>query len=375
VVRVEAAGVELRDLGIRNSGDSYLTEDAAIRLQQAAGVRIDNVRIEDALFGVFAVQADDCAIERSFIAGKDLPPDRRGDGIRLWASHGCRLIGNRVEKSRDVVIWYSSDTLVEDNVVRLGRYGLHYMYSDRNRFRRNRFEDNQVGATIMYSRGVELSQNAFSFARGATGYGLLVKDADDIFIEENRFVDNSTGLFFDGAPQSKGGRVRVHKNLIARNDVGLALEPRNGGIEVWENSFIGNGAQVQVTGSGGQRYAFAAGGRGNYWSDAIVYDPRGSGISSLPHRIETTYEALEARAPLLAFFSGTPAAEAIDAAARLFPVVAPRERAVDPHPLAKPLLTPWLVGDATAPRAGLAAAGAGLLAAVAGALVAFRRMA
>lgn len=374
VVRVEADGVELRNLSLRGSGDSYLTEDAAVRLQRASGVRLENLRIEDALFGVFAVQANGCAIERSTIIGKDLPIDRRGDGVRLWASNGCRLIGNRVEKSRDLIIWYSSDTLVEDNVVRLGRYGLHYMYSDRNRFRRNRFEDNQVGATIMYSRGVELTQNSFSFARGATGYGLLVKDADDIFIEENRFIDNTTGLFIDGAPQSKGGRVQVHKNLIARNDVGLSLEPRNRGIEIWENSFIGNAAQVQVVGSGGSDgNVWAVAGRGNHWSDAVVYDRDQSGISSIPHRIITSYEALGERAPTLAFFAGTPAAEAIDLAARLFPIFAPRERALDPLPLVRPMLTPWLRGDAQGGGRGLLAAGLILMAALAIFGLTFRR--
>ena len=66
-----------------------------------------------------------------------------------------------------------------------------------------------------YSRGIELSENAFSFANGPSAYGLLLKDADDVFIVGNRFVHNATGLFFDGAPQSRDGRVDVHGNLIA----------------------------------------------------------------------------------------------------------------------------------------------------------------
>jgi len=92
-------------------------------------------------------------------------------------------------------VWYSRGTLFEDNVVRRSRYGLHYMYSDDNRFRRNRFEDNQVGAAVMYSRGVELTENAFSFSNGIAAYGLLVKDADDVYVERNRFVGNATALF------------------------------------------------------------------------------------------------------------------------------------------------------------------------------------
>jgi nitrous oxidase accessory protein len=116
-------------------------------------VRIVDTRLEDVLFGIFVVRGDRCVLDRNTIVGKDLPHVRRGDAIRLWYSSGCRLLGNDVARSRDVIIWYSANTAVEDNIVRTGRYGLHYMYSNDNVFHRNRFEDNQVGAAIMYSRG------------------------------------------------------------------------------------------------------------------------------------------------------------------------------------------------------------------------------
>src|SRR5262249_19960311 len=205
VLRIAASGAEVRGVTLRNSGSTYTTEDAGIRIDNATGVRITDTRIEDTLFGIFAVQADRCVVEGSTVVGKDLPHVRRGDGIRLWYSSGCRLAGNRVERSRDVIIWYSAGTVVEENVVRTSRYGLHYMSSDHNRFRRNRFEDNQVGAAIMYSRDIELTENAFSFSAGPAAYGLLLKDADDVFIVRNRFVQNATGLFFDGAPQPREG--------------------------------------------------------------------------------------------------------------------------------------------------------------------------
>jgi nitrous oxidase accessory protein len=367
VVRVTASGVELRGLTIRGSGESYTAEDAAVRIEHAADVRLVDLRLEDALFGVFAVQADRCAIEGSTVIGKDLPVVRRGDGIRLWYSSGCRLAGNHVERSRDVVIWYSSRTVVEDNVVRTSRYGLHYMYSDDNVFRRNRFEDDQVGAAIMYSRRVELTGNAFSFANGPAAYGLLVKDADDVFIVGNRFVRNATGLFFDGAPQARGGRVDVHRNLVARNQVGIALEPHSRGIRLWENAFVGNRNQVQLVGTGtAEGNAWAVDGRGNHWSDAVVYDRDGDGVSELPYRAESTYEVLADRHPTLAFFDGTAAAEALDLAARLFPIFAPRPKFTDPHPLLHPTLTAWTRSDGGTGRGlGLAAAGAALLGATA----------
>jgi nitrous oxidase accessory protein len=362
VLRITAPGVEVRGLTVRHSGSTYNTEDAGIRIDHAPDVRIVDTRIDETLFGIFVVNGDHCDIEGSTVIGKDLPEVRRGDSIRLWYSSGCRLIGNHIERSRDLVIWYSANTVVEDNVVRTSRYGLHYMYSDHNVFRRNRFEDNQVGAAIMYSRGIELTENAFSFSNGPSAYGLLLKDADDVFIVENRFIGNATGLFFDGAPQAKDGRVDVRGNIIARGDVGVALQPLSKRIRFWDNAFLGNHTQVQVLGTGSaDDNVWAVDGRGNYWSDAFVYDANGDGISEIPYRVESTYEVLADRYPTLAFFDATPAAEAIDLAARLFPIFAPRPKLTDPHPLARAPLTAWTRTDDVTAGVGFAVAGGGML--------------
>lgn len=357
VVRIGASGVSIEGLTIRNSGDVYSAEDAGIRIEGASGVALRKVRIENALFGVFAAQADRCVFEDLAISGKDVPADRRGDGIRLWYSSGCTLRRNLVENSRDLVIWYSNGTLAEDNVVRRSRYGLHYMYSDHNTFRRNRFEDDEVGAAIMYSKDITLEDNAFSFANGASADGLLVKDADDVFVRNNRFVQNSIGLFFDNAPQGRGARVEVRGNLIAQNDVGVALQPSSRGVEFAGNSFAGNRAQVQVQGGGS---ASADAWNGNYWSDALIYDRDGDGVSELPHSLESTYEALADRHPELRFFANSPASEAIDLASRLFPVFRPRPILTDARPLAHAPLSAWTASGGE--RAGsLWIAGAGLL--------------
>jgi hypothetical protein len=68
------------------------------------------------------------------------------------------------------------------------------------------------------------------------------------------------------------------------------------------------------------------------------------------------------RVPVLAFFDATPGAEAIDLAARLFPLFAPRPKLTDPHPLVRPPLTAWTDGSvAGGGDRGLAAVGAAML--------------
>lgn len=366
VVTLSAPGVVLRNLTVRGSGDSYVREDAGIKIDGASDVRIENVRVLDSLFGIHVSRGDGCVIERSTVVGKDLPHVRRGDGIRLWYSSGCELRDNTVERSRDVIIWYSKGTRVERNVVRTSRYGLHYMYSDGNVFRGNRFEENQVGATIMYSRGVELTGNSFSWSNGPAAYGLLVKDSDDILIDSNRFVSNSSALFFDNSPQRKDGWLRVTGNFIARNDVAVEMLPMVRRIELGSNAFVANRLPIRIAGEGtADGNDWAPGGRGNYWSDAIVHDRDGDGISEIPYRVESTFEVLSDRHPALAFFDQTPAAQAIDGAARLFPLFAARPRLTDPRPLMSPPVSAAIPSTGDGPRAALTLAGTTLLASAA----------
>jgi nitrous oxidase accessory protein len=150
--------------------------------------------------------------------------------------------------------------------------------------------------------------------------------------------------------------VEVRGNLFARNDAGVALAPRSQGLTFSANAFIGNHDPVQMRGTGEDNNDW----RGNYWSDALVYDRDGDGVSELPYRLESSYEVLADRHPTLAFFSNTPAADALDLASRLFPLFAPRPRLTDPAPLVRPPLDDWLRGDKPR-RAPLVATGAMLL--------------
>jgi nitrous oxidase accessory protein len=159
----------------------------------------------------------------------------------------------------------------------------------------------------------------------------------------------------------------VRGNVIARGEVGVALQPLSQRIRFWENAFVGNRVQVQVVGTGtAEGNTWAVDGRGNYWSDAVLYDRDGDGMSDIPYRAESTFEVLADRHPVLTFFDGTPGAEAIDTAARFFPLFAPRPKFIDAHPLVRPPLTAWTESRDTEGRSpGMAAAGVGLLALVA----------
>ncbi|HKY60428.1 MAG TPA: NosD domain-containing protein, partial [Gemmatimonadota bacterium] len=201
---VEArAPLTIRGFVIRDSGSRPDREDAGI-LVQGATARIEGNRLEDVLYGVYLKDAPGSVVAGNEIRGKPLPLERRGDGIRLWYSHGSRVLGNTVRDTRDVVLYFSDRLVLQANTIVDGRYGLHTMYCHRGSFLDNRVQGNEVGAFLMYSDGLVLEGNVFADAAGASGMGLGLKDADDVHASGNLLVGNQVGIHLDNSPRSEG---------------------------------------------------------------------------------------------------------------------------------------------------------------------------
>ena len=102
------------------------------------------------------------------------------------------------------------------------------------------------------------------------------------------------------------------------------------------NSFLGNVRDVSVSGGG---TALANQWSGNYWDGALVWDSDGDGMSDTPYRIDRLSDDLFAKHPELRLFELSPAALALDALARFFPLLEPRPIVVDSQPRPAPLLS------------------------------------
>jgi nitrous oxidase accessory protein len=337
LLRIEAPDVTVRGLRLRGSGDSLDRENAGI-VVAAPRARIEQNRLEDVLVGILLRNADETVLRGNRIAGKPLDPGRRGDGIRLWNSHHCRIEANQVIGVRDVVIWYSRGTRIVGNQVTSGRYGLHFMYAHDSVLEDNRLSDNSVGVFLMYSRDIVLRRNVLAHNRGPSGYGLGLKDIDEVAVEENVFLANRVGIYLDNSPQRLDAAGRLHRNVFAFNDVGLAFLPSVKRNRFSENSFIENVEQVAILG-GGELAGndFAPDGRGNYWSDYAGFDADADGVGDVPYRAMSLFESLIDREPKLRLLLYSPVQQAIELAARALPVVRPGPKISDDAPRMKPI--------------------------------------
>lgn len=355
IVSITGAAVTLRGLTLRGSGESFTMEDSGVKMENADGCIVEHCRLEDVLFGLYVAKSSRCSFRDLWIGGKPLEMPRRGDGVRLWYSDDTTLERIEMIDSRDFVIWFARRTLVRACRIERCRYGLHYMYCDDNRFEGNVFTGNQVGGAIMYSRRITLAGNRFEHSRGPSAYGLLLKDADDVVAERNEFVDNTRGLYFDNSPQSEEAFCTIRRNLFALNDAGVCLLPDTRRARFEANTFRDNLAHVETAGLiDPAKNSWD----GNYWSGHAACDLDGDGFSDIPYRPESAYEDLIGRHPELALLRFSPSVQAIETAARLFPLFRSDRLLEDAHPAMRPTLDP-------APRAqGPRSLWAGLLAVI-----------
>jgi len=325
------AAVTVRGFEIRGSGSRVDTEDAGIMVRDAPARIEDNV-FEDVLYGVYLKAAPRSVVSGNHITGKPFPLPRRGDGIRLWRSSSSRVSGNRVERARDVVIYFSDSLEVADNTIVDGRYGLHYMYSHYNLIRGNRFERDEVGAFIMYSHDVTIQRNVFADSRGSTGMGLGLKDADRIHVADNLVWGNAVGIHLDNTPSDPAKWDLLEGNRIALNVVGVRLLPSVTGNRFIANDFVANERPVEA--AGGVRDGFAAQNRflSNHWSSYVGFDGDGDGTGDLPFVRARLADEILASHPRLGAFSGSPALDLLDVLTRFFPLLKPTPVVIDSAP-------------------------------------------
>ncbi|HSG81335.1 MAG TPA: hypothetical protein VLC48_03720, partial [Gemmatimonadota bacterium] len=113
------------------------------------------------------------------------------------------------------------------------------------------------------------------------------------------------------------------------NDVGVGLLPSVRSNNFLANTFVGNVRDVSVSGGG---TALANRWAGNRWDGAAAWDADGDGALDLPYRIDRLSDDLFARYPDLRLYELSPAALALDALGRFFPLLEPEAIVVDSSP-------------------------------------------
>ena len=332
VLLLKADSIVVKNMTITNSGDSHDRVDAGI-LVRSSHNRIRNNKIENTLFGIDLQEAHDNQIVGNEISSKDAPLGLRGDGIRGWASHRNIYRQNKIHDSRDMVIWYSNDNIIEENEGWNNRYSLHFMYSGGNTVRKNTYHHNTVGIFLMYSRDVTVEHNTVRYSLGGTGVGIGLKEVDNLTIRNNKIVYCTAGLYFDLSPFQPDSYNFFKANIIAYNVIGADFNSTLSRNILRGNAFIDNLETVRVRGKG---VASENHWEGNYYSDYEGFDRDRDGYGDFVHNHDIYLDTLWVDNDWLLLFSGSPVASVLNLLAKLAPISEPRRLMTDRKPVFSP---------------------------------------
>jgi nitrous oxidase accessory protein len=336
VFTLKASGATLRGVHLTGSGDSHDTDDSCIDIRGNHNV-IENLAIDNCLFGIDLKQSDDNIVRGNIVRSKPLDLGMRGDGIRLWYSRRNLIEGNQTLDSRDNVAWYSHDNVYRNNIGRNSRYSIHFMFANDNVVEGNRFYNNTVGVYLMYTEGGVVRNNVFSHATGAAGMAIGFKDSSGTLVEGNTIVYCAIGIGSDDSPFQPNSKITVRNNRIAYNGIGIYFNSELGGTEMTGNDFEGNITHVAygVSRATDEHRNYW---HGNYWDDYQGFDRNHDGIGDTPYEVLAFADSIWMEIPDARFFRLTPAMDLLDFLERLAPFSTPNRLVKDNAPRFYPAL-------------------------------------
>lgn len=334
---INTKNVLIKGLIIRNSGQSYSTEDSGIKIVNSTNIEIVGNRIENVFFGILPKDSINISIFNNYIESYSyLPVTEREHAVYAWYSHYIYIVNNTFSYVKDGV--YNDhvyNAVIEFNKIKNARYGVHLMYCENITIIKNNITKSIAGLVLMYSENIYAYKNNVVMNRvGGIGEGIFIIEDDNIIIDGNYIIGNFVGINIRKTPYEPITEAIVRNNLIAFNYIGIAIDA-DSVINIYGNSFIENIRDISLIGFGIglNKWYDENNKRGNFWSDFHSYDYDNDGIIDEPYVSQDILEDLMDGYPQLRIFLYSPAYLILEVMKKSFPIN-PRIKAVDVYPLA-----------------------------------------
>lgn len=320
--------VLIQGLQIQQTGRSSMIDMAGIKVINAAYVTIRNNRLINNTYGVYLQQARHCYVTGNIIHSTNPNEINSGNGIHAWKCERLLLAGNIISGQRDGIYFefVTNSSIVANLSFNNIRYGLHFMFSHDNGYKKNCFKTNGAGVAVMYSRGVIMEENEFVYNWGDASYGLLLKEITDSKIVHNRFVKNTIGAYMEGTT-----RVDFRYNIFQDNGWALRVQASCSNSNFTWNNFIGNSFDVATNGS-----LVLSTFNNNYWDKYDGYDLDRDGIGDVPYYPVSVYAVIAEKIPAAMILYHSLLTDIVDQVEKVMPTLIP-DKLKDNHPLMKKL--------------------------------------
>ncbi|WP_317172105.1 nitrous oxide reductase family maturation protein NosD [Salinimicrobium oceani] len=320
---IKADTFSIEGLHIKNIGTSHTSDQAAILVSRSNNFRIENNRLTNIFFGILLEKSSAGKIVGNRIRSKARSQANSGNGIHIWHSKDITVEGNDIKGVRDgIYLEFANNCRISGNICKENlRYGLHFMFSDHNKYIANDFENNGAGVAVMYSKFIEMTGNRFRKNWGSASYGLLLKEIADATLNQNYFEDNTIAISADNT-----NRIIYKQNDFISNGYAVRIRGACYKNVFTQNNFLANSFDVSYTGNLNENEF-----RGNFWSEYTGYDLDKNGIGDVPFRPVKLFSYLVNTTPEAIILLRSTFIGLLDFSEKVSPIFTPAELA-DPKP-------------------------------------------
>ena len=323
IFTVTSNDVHISGLVIKNSGISYLEENAGVRLDDVQNCSIIKNKFINNFFAIYLAKSAHCIVSSNYISGVKKRETNSGNGIHLWYCRDITIEDNRIYNHRDGIYFefVRHGKIVNNESENNLRYGLHFMFSDSCEYTNNTFKNNGAGVAVMYTKNVLMTENHFEHNWGPASYGILLKEISDSRIEKNIFDENSIGLYMEGC-----SRVTIERNNFSRNGWALKLMANSMENYFYNNNFVANSFDISTN----SRQSFNTFEK-NYWAEYDGYDLDKDGFGDVPFRPVTMFSMMIESHPTSLVLLHSLFIDILNIAESIIPAITP-EALTDPKP-------------------------------------------
>lgn len=326
IISIKAKNVLIEGFKLQRTGRSEIRDLGAIMIYDSYQVSAINNILDDTNFGIYVQNSKKCTIKNNSITAYGKNELQSGNGIHCWRSDSLIIIGNKIKGHRDGLYFeFVKNSLIWRNVsTKNVRYGIHFMFSNRNTYIGNIFESNEAGVAVMYSKHIHMFNNHFLNNWGDAAYGILLKDITDSDISGNYFTRNTVGLHMEGC-----SRIKLYHNTFEHNGWAVKIQASCDGNDFTRSNFVGNTFDIGTNGS-----LVLNTFTGNYWDKYEGYDLGRDGLGDVPYHPVSMYSMIIDSNPAALMLFRSLIVSLLDKTEKILPGVTP-ESLKDDKPVMK----------------------------------------
>lgn len=320
---IKSSNVTIQGITIKNVPVGFVKDYAGIKIENSKKVTIKQCRFVNNFFAVYLSNSDSSYVISNVITGNAENESFSGNGIHLWKCNTIEIYNNYISGHRDgIYLEFAINSIITGNYSEKNlRYGLHFMFSEGNRYRKNVFCKNGAGVAVMYTKKVEMTENIFEENWGPSSYGLLLKDISKSYISDNIFSKNTTGIYSEGTTYTL-----IENNIFYSNGWALKILGNCNYDTVINNDFLSNTFDISTNSNLNDNYYDS-----NYWDRYNGYDLDRNLIGDVPYRPTSLFSTLVVKSPEAILLIRSFLVELFDLTEKIIPSVIP-ESLTDNHP-------------------------------------------